>query len=71
MSVPLEERWRARKFERCTRGYVLIATQRGSDSWVWSTGRDGKLIAHGTRPDEKAAKLAARRAMERHERGAR
>ncbi len=73
MSAPIAERWRAYSFTRVTRGYVLKVAFQGNQ-WSWWIHRvtgasrygttHGPSIAAGSCPDEKAAKLAARRAME-------
>lgn len=69
MSVKRKDRWRAIEFFRETRTHALEAAWNGTD-WSWAIWRLGQsmVFARGRMPDEKAAKLAARRAMDRDNR---
>ncbi len=71
MSVPLKERWWSTEWHLDLGRYRLTVSSgwadvdRGNDfAWeVWSA--DGRTLkAQGRKPDEKAAKLAARRWVE-------
>ena len=63
MSVPREDRWTTGHWERQSGRYWLEVMANGVDyDWlVWDARR---VLASGKRPDEKAAKLAARRWVE-------
>ncbi len=72
MSVPLAKRWRSTFFVREVDGYRLSVWRLVEPTlhvWRWKLELHGERLESGARPDEKAAKLAARRAMERHAKG--
>lgn len=64
MSALKEDRWQASMFFRHIGPYRMVV-ERSAGGWVWQVSRGSKLNASGRQPDEKAAKLYARRAVER------
>lgn len=72
MSVPKSQRWVAEGFRR-TVGPFTLHVRPSNEVWVWSISRsDTKATVQlSTKPDEKAAKLAATRAVEKLMRGVR
>lgn len=67
MSVKKEFRWEANQFFRSTERHDMEAAEGANEEWDWWVWRKGesKAIAKGVSRDEKAAKLAARRAADR------
>jgi len=80
MSVPKSQRWAADGFRRTAgpftlyaRPYQLLHLAGFGEGWLWSIWRsDTKLmVLSGLKPQEKAAKLAAVRAVAKLMRGVR
>lgn len=70
MGVKFEDRWQSNSFFRRVGPFTLSVEWIGDDGWMWLVHRapGSEARAKGIRPDEKAAKLAATRAMNRIER---
>lgn len=69
MSVPLDERWLSSQWERPFGRYTLEVSVTTGDDFEWFVWLGRLIAARGTKPDEKAAKLAARRWAERNPTG--
>lgn len=67
MSAPKAQRWTASHFECRLGGYHLVAHADPTfEGWGWhALDKKGHLVAIGKEADEKKAKLAARRWVER------